>query len=1234
MYFQGNLSEDCINDPRDVISDRSEEAEFELLSDWSTGEDVGRADKFKDESGHPLSESFQSWLRPLCWGGEVEAILSSQDIPDITQLFSGKIPLTFHPIHPFEDNNPKSLIHLFQELDVVSGIYVSTDSLVTSFKSLDEHRRFLLQYHELFLYYPQFAVQDRDIRIHMQNYLDAYKHLCQQLTQVCRRLQEQYPNAVEQAIAQLLALDTISLRIVQPDQSPKTIILLTSLHPLHLWKWIELSEYLSNISRPLTTKENERVRQATKRLPTILNTFLIHPAMYNNLPSQTETRLVLAGELNNPDNESTIGIPYYQPIAEQLIGADGIQQFASFIRHFLILYPPAQLGLSIVLIDPPRLAPLLKELVDFSHYSEREVHLEGAKVFIFWTEASSYDEWQGRDEDTLQQFRDDPRWMLYIDLEIRTLKQIHEELSARNVQPHITLLCDPSDAVACSTFRTVQDDATPFGVPIQVIYDQIVDKPQVIPAATGGIFDAQSDLRHILSGDLNRTILGVGSRGVQLEDLERFLSKDPATHWLAIIDRPQGTLELPASLGRRLLRFAAGSRYLIIHTTEIDWESYWQKQIKYKLNDWRLSADSTQILNGMLELVPLLSNGMLDLIQNSPTNYANVLNEFKVAEMLGVMAILNWYRQDSTGSILLPIGGQDFEDWYGEIGFKDLKPPYYLGMWVEKNRLMVDIISVHTTNPAFPTSLPGNEFDHLALFAQALEPLFDESESHFILTPIRRAQLRERIIASVFSPSESGDDLLVAQNKHAKAQWAKVINELFGSSYKPTVRLLRINVDFEEKHASATINRVHDKLIDRYDCFQVSIPGVLLTPTPNLTTPTILPNQPEPVTDKLNERDNKLITETSTTTVPPTELVEFVSGQAARLHRVLDAYGLAIAEVDVSKSQIGPRFIRYWLRLLPPSGRLSEVQKYAEDIAREMGSRTVPFIDNIPGERYVGIDLARDEPVSIPLRPALEKLPKSQSDQLLFAAGQNPVGEDLQFDLVKLPHMLVAGQTGSGKTVFLSSLIASLAWRHGADDLQLMLVDPKQMDFGIFETLPHLQDNRIYYEPDDAIEALRYLVNIERPRRTELIRQANCPNNLEYNRRFPDKRLPWQVVVIDEFADLILSLSKREQDDFEKQINRLAATGRAAGIHLIIATQRPTTDVITGTIKANITARVSFRLPSQVDSRTILDRTGAENLLGQGDMLVSINNEVQRLQGYYASFSDFQNLINRIVGVL
>ncbi len=1228
MYFRENIPDDYDLDI--VAGDDNEEEGDEkvVLTDYMTGEEIGQAEVYKsrEEFRHPLWESFQAWLRPLCWGGEVEAIIANQDIVNLSQIFNGKIPLRFRPLRPLDQNNPKSLLRLFQDLDVAMsevGLGSNLAGLLTSFA---EHRRFLLQYQEQFLYYPQYAVQDREIGPRIRAYLDTYQKLSQHVHHVCRRLQERYPDTVERTVAQFLALDSIFVIFNQPEQDPKISVLLTSIYPLHLWKWVELSNYLSQLPRPLTSKEQERVRQATSKLPTILNTFLIHPAMYTGLPSNAERRLVLAGEISNPENDTTIGIPYYQSIADQVVGIDGFQQFADFLRHFLILYPPAQLGLTLVLIDPPRLGPLLAKLIEFSRMAEQDIHLEGAKIFAFWTEASTYEEWQSKDEDALQLFREDPRWMLYIDLEVRTLEKIHEELLARHISPHLTLLCDPSDAVARSTFRTVQDDATPFGVPIQLTYDQISDALQIVPAATGGLFDTYSDLRHILSGDLNRTILGVGSRGAKLEDLERFLNADPRTHWLAILDWPQGTLELPVSLGRRLLWLSTGSRNLIIHTTKYDWEHYWQKQIQYKLNDWHLSIDASRILNRLLELVPIFSNGVLELIRKTPNDYANVLDEAKLAEILGVMAVLNWYRQEKSGLVLLPIGGQDFADWYGNVDFKQQIPPYYLSLWIESGRLKADILTVHTSNPTSPELTLDGEFDHLALFAQAFESLFDESALIFILTPLRRAVLRERLIATVFAPSTSQDESL-EQRKRAKAQWATTINELFTASYKPSVRLIRVNVDFELKNARARIDRIHDYDVGKNECYQVSLPGDLLELVSEIILP---PTSAHEVSISHPEHgiDQTKPVAVKKTLVQPAELSELVSAQASRLRRVLEAYGLAIAGVDVSKTQVGPHFIRYWVQLLPPAGRLSEVQKYAEDIAREMGSHTVPFIDNIPGERYIGIDLARDEADTIPLLPALEKLPVSQSDQLIIAAGQNPAGEDVQLDLARLPHMLVAGQTGSGKTVFLSTLITSLVWHHTATDLELMLVDPKQMDFGIFENLPHLQKHQIFYDPDEAIESLRHLLQVERPRRLELIRQANCPNNLEYNRRYPEKRLPWHVVVIDEFADLILSLNKRERDEFEKQVNRLAATGRAAGIHLVIATQRPTADVITGTIKSNIAARISFRLPSQVDSRTILDRTGAENLLGEGDMLVSINNNFQRLQGYFATFAEFKRILD------
>ncbi len=306
---------------------------------------------------------------------------------------------------------------------------------------------------------------------------------------------------------------------------------------------------------------------------------------------------------------------------------------------------------------------------------------------------------------------------------------------------------------------------------------------------------------------------------------------------------------------------------------------------------------------------------------------------------------------------------------------------------------------------------------------------------------------------------------------------------------------------------------------------------------------------------------------------------------------------------------------------------MSDLKKYATDIARELGAVSVPLIDNIPGKQYVGIDLPRLNPQTVPLSTALEELPEEQPYELMIAAGQNVAGEMVMHDLARLPHMLVSGHTGGGKSVFLASLITSLVWRHSADALRLILVDPKLMDFPVFESLPHLHENRVIYEPTEAISILRWLIEKESVERANILRASGYRKIESFYRHNPQSDLPRFVVVVDEFADIMNSFPRQERQAFERQINRLAATGRARGIHLVLATQRPTVDIISGAIKANIPARVSFQLATQTDSRTILDRSGAESLLGRGDMLFSTDNTIERLQGYFASDSELDQLI-------
>jgi DNA segregation ATPase FtsK/SpoIIIE-like protein len=343
---------------------------------------------------------------------------------------------------------------------------------------------------------------------------------------------------------------------------------------------------------------------------------------------------------------------------------------------------------------------------------------------------------------------------------------------------------------------------------------------------------------------------------------------------------------------------------------------------------------------------------------------------------------------------------------------------------------------------------------------------------------------------------------------------------------------------------------------------------------------------------------------------------------AADLKRVLKEFGFTILEI-ADRVETGPRVRRF--RIVPgPGVKLASLRRCAEDVARVLGCRGELLFGSLPGERYVALDIPRSDKDIVPLLPALERLPKSPG--LWLAVGMTPSGDYIAVDLECLPHLIVAGATGSGKTLWLLCAVLSLALRIGPANLEIVIIDPKGLDFSALTSLPHLRGGRVITDPTEAIDLLKDLLERELPARTELLRRAGCVNMRELRQRGNDEAKNI-VVVIDEFADLMTVFQKSEREDFEKDVLRLAQRARAVGIHLILATQRPTAEFITGAIKTNMPTRISFRVPERVDSFVILDRQGAESLLGEGDLLMLNDGRLQRLQGYYISQDEIVRLL-------
>jgi len=350
-------------------------------------------------------------------------------------------------------------------------------------------------------------------------------------------------------------------------------------------------------------------------------------------------------------------------------------------------------------------------------------------------------------------------------------------------------------------------------------------------------------------------------------------------------------------------------------------------------------------------------------------------------------------------------------------------------------------------------------------------------------------------------------------------------------------------------------------------------------------------------------------------------------------------------DVEMEGANIGPKVTQYTLK--PPSGvKLTRITALETNIALNLAAQSLRIEAPIPGQRAVGIEVPNRKAADVRLYGVLtSKQWKNDREPLSFAIGKDISGEAVVGELNKMPHLLIAGQTGSGKSVMINTLLTSLLYRNSPSEMKLILVDPKQVEMAPYEDIPHLL-TPVITEPEKTISALKWAVN-EMERRYKLLAEEKLRDIKSYNQKIQsgskkvsvtdedgneqqvdDGAMPYIVVVIDELADLMMVAAR----DVEALIVRLAQKARAVGIHLVLATQRPSVDVITGLIKANIPARIAFTVASQIDSRTILDQIGAEKLLGQGDMLMLTPSmsKPKRIQGAWVMDEEVMKITDHL----
>ncbi|MCQ2441231.1 MAG: DNA translocase FtsK, partial [Clostridia bacterium] len=391
--------------------------------------------------------------------------------------------------------------------------------------------------------------------------------------------------------------------------------------------------------------------------------------------------------------------------------------------------------------------------------------------------------------------------------------------------------------------------------------------------------------------------------------------------------------------------------------------------------------------------------------------------------------------------------------------------------------------------------------------------------------------------------------------------------------------------------------------------------------------------------DDMNETEDSIVIGYK---FPPTSLLKITKGAdrraseaemdstAEHLVETLRSFGVETRIVDISK---GPTVTRYELQ--PCAGvKISKITNLADDIALNLATAGVRIEAPIPNKAAVGIEVPNKASAVVGVREIIESSAfVASKSKLTVAMGRDIGGNVVVADIAKMPHGLIAGATGSGKSVCINSIVMSILYKASPEEVKLLMIDPKVVELGVYNGIPHLLVP-VVTEPRKAAGALGWAVS-EMEKRYQMFADRGVRDIEGYNRFVntltdePEvRRMPHIVIIIDELADLMMTAPSEVEDS----INRIAAKARAAGMHLLIATQRPSVDVVTGVIKANIPSRIAFAVSSQIDSRTILDTAGAEKLLGRGDMLFSPvgSTKPKRLQGCYVSDEEVEKVVEFI----
>ena len=1028
----------------------------------------------------------------------------------------------------------------------------------------------------------------------------------------------------------------------------------TPMNPMYLWKYVRLTEEILE-SKGIDGSEVGSINEDDK-------SFIIRKAedipepvsivmITKMLREEGVIYLPIAGKLGN--------LPIYSTQPQINEGNSGIDIVKQSVIRYMCLYPHASLMLRVTFVNPPSVENVIAMLKKLD--AERDLSSFGVDISIYRTkEAPSH--WVEITDKSLQEgllgkIKNGKNMHFSLNIKNETIDydKLLQELGKK--KQHLIVVFDPNEKEIRTAKSERYNHIHPLCVPMVYQYNPFRDEVEIRPSNEGGIFSYYSSILEKLnehSSSFAHTSI-FSKSPIKKETYNSLLEN---TDWMIILDQNLRSWDISLqSESEKLFYREDECRSVGIYSKNSKKFSLGYKKIIEGLGNYIASEKGLEDIITTIRAIN--DDGLLSIVSHS-TNRIFDDNHGKGGLGLGIAAIS--YLKGNENALLVGLDTQLAREWLSEREEGIL--PDLIGINLQGDEIMIDLIEVKTGNGDFRVcdeQISGHAVEQVCVLDNLIKEIFGRSEK--ITTVSRREILRHHVFESLYNAEITNTE---------KHNLTEKLNQLFAGELDLKIKKNIVFVDFNSADTKSEILEAGDSLIGNKIVFarigssdiQKILSGIevdenlfLQTEQANelfvnngneVDSPEVDKDVSDPISETLGDRVEEFTEVTLKVGDEAAEVYEdkesinmvhtpekeqeilFIKEKCYRLNKVLRDFGIKAVPITEENVLVASRFVRFKIELR--SGEtIRNLEKYKHDISREIEAFGEIMIDNIKGTRYVGMDVPFEKSGNILELLDNLKLLNTSNGSLDVLAGQKPDGSIDILDVSKAPHILISGTTGSGKTVFLYSMIVSLIGRHSNDNLEIVIVDPKQTDFHFFKGIPHLRDDKIITDPEEALKMLDEINSIEKERRTQLLIESNSRDIESYNAKNPSNRMKRLVIVIDEYADLVKAAEMLGiRKDFEAKLCMLAQRVRNLGIHLVIATQRPSASIVTTALKANIPVRISFRLPAHQDSMTILDRTGAEDLLGKGDMLVLTETDYYRMQGFFISEGDLQEYLRKV----